>query len=45
MNKIKEIILSYAASVNPTDEQKELAEIRLKSIVWSAKHGQKTLWV
>jgi hypothetical protein len=29
MNKIKEIVLSYAAMVNPTDEQKEIAEIRL----------------
>lgn len=29
MNKIKEIILSYAAAVNPTEEQKELAEIRI----------------
>lgn len=29
MNKIKEIVLSYAAMVNPTDEQKEIAEVRL----------------
>jgi hypothetical protein len=29
MNKIKEIILSYAAAINPTEEQKEVAEVRL----------------
>lgn len=29
MNKIKEIILSYAAAINPTEEQKEVAEKRL----------------
>lgn len=29
MNKIKEIILSYATAINPTDEQKEVAEERL----------------
>lgn len=29
MNKIKEIVLSYAAMVNPTEEQKAMAEIRL----------------
>ena len=31
MNKIKEIVLSYAAMVNPTEEQKQIAEIRLES--------------
>ena len=30
MNKIKEIILAYAAAINPTDEQKENAEKRLE---------------
>lgn len=29
MNKVKEIILSYAAAFNPTEEQKEVAEERL----------------
>ena len=29
--KIKEIVESYARMVNPTDEQKEVAEIRLKT--------------
>jgi len=31
MNKIKEIILSYATMVNPSDEQKVIAEIRLET--------------
>lgn len=30
MNKVKEIILSYAAKINPTEEQKEIAEKRLE---------------
>lgn len=30
MNKIKEIITSWAISINPTDEQKEKAEKRLE---------------
>jgi hypothetical protein len=30
MNKIKEIIISYATALNPTDEQKEVAEKRLE---------------
>jgi hypothetical protein len=30
MNKIQEIIISYATKINPTDEQKELAEKRLE---------------
>ena len=29
MNKIKEIVLSYAAALNPTEEQRQLAEERL----------------
>jgi hypothetical protein len=29
MNKVKEILLSYAAALNPTEEQRELAEERL----------------
>ena len=30
MNKIKEILLSYATAINPTEEQKEIAEQRLE---------------
>ena len=30
MNKIKEIIISYATALNPTQEQKEIAEKRLE---------------
>jgi hypothetical protein len=30
MNKVKEILLSYAAKINPTEEQKEIAEKRLE---------------
>lgn len=30
MNKLKEIILAYAAKINPTEEQKEIAEKRLE---------------
>lgn len=30
MNKVKEIILSYANKINPTEEQKEIAEKRLE---------------
>jgi hypothetical protein len=30
MNKLKEIVLSYAAKINPTEEQKEVAEKRLE---------------
>jgi hypothetical protein len=29
MNKVKEIILSYAAAFNPTEEQRKVAEERL----------------
>jgi hypothetical protein len=31
MNKVKEIILAYATMVNPTEEQKIIAEIRLET--------------
>ena len=31
MNKVKEIILSFATAMNPSEEQKEIAEIRLKT--------------
>ena len=31
MNKIKEIILSYATKLNPTEIQKEIAEKRLET--------------
>ncbi len=30
MNKIKEIIISWATSINPTEEQKKVAEKRLE---------------
>ena len=30
MNKIKEIIVSWATSINPTEKQKEVAEKRLQ---------------
>lgn len=30
MNKVKEILLSYATAINPTEEQKEIAEKRLE---------------
>jgi hypothetical protein len=30
MNKLKEIIMSYATSFNPTEEQKKIAEERLE---------------
>ena len=30
MNKIKEILLAYATKINPTEEQKEVAEKRLE---------------
>jgi hypothetical protein len=30
MNKVKEILLSYMTSINPTEEQKEVAEKRLE---------------
>lgn len=33
MNKIQEIIQSYARMVNPTEEQKKLAEVRLMTCV------------
>jgi hypothetical protein len=33
MNKIKEIVQSYARMVNPTEEQKKVAEIRLATCV------------
>ena len=31
MNRIKEIILSYAKAINPSDEDKKIAEIRLET--------------
>jgi len=30
MNKVKEILLSYMTAMNPTEEQKEVAEKRLE---------------
>ena len=37
MNKVKEILLSYMTAINPTDEQKEVAEKRLEICV-SCEH-------
>lgn len=31
MNKIKEIVVSWATMLNPTEEQKRIAEIRLQT--------------
>jgi len=31
MNKVKEILLSYMTAINPTEEQKEIAEKRLET--------------
>jgi hypothetical protein len=31
MNQLKEILLSYIATINPTEEQKEIAEKRLET--------------
>jgi hypothetical protein len=39
IDKIKEIIQSYATMVNPTEEQKSIAEMRLKTCM------QCDLWV
>jgi len=33
MNKIKEIVQSYATMVKPTEEQKKIAEIRLETCI------------
>ena len=40
MHKIKEIIASYARMVNPTEEQKEVAEQRLKICMTCEFWGQ-----
>jgi hypothetical protein len=37
MNKVKEILLSYITAMNPTEEQKEVAEKRLEICV-SCEH-------
>ena len=41
MNKIKEIILSYATAMNPTEEQKQIAEKRLE-VCFSCEHIRNT---
>ena len=40
MNKIQEIIQSYARMVNPTPEQKKLAEIRLMTCMTCEEFGK-----
>jgi len=37
MNKIQEIILSYATAINPTEDQKNIAEQRL-SVCMGCEH-------
>lgn len=41
MNKLKEIIISYATKFNPTEEQKEVAEKRLE-ICMACEHWVQT---
>jgi hypothetical protein len=31
MNKVKEIVIAWATAMNPSEEQKEVAEIRLQT--------------
>ena len=31
MNKVKEIVIAWATSMNPTEEQREIAEKRLET--------------
>ena len=45
MNKIQEIVQSYARMVNPTEEQKRLAEIRLLSCMTCEEWGENKLGV
>jgi hypothetical protein len=45
MNKIKEIILSYAAAINPTEEQKKVAEVRLATCMGCEQWGESALGV
>jgi len=45
MNKIKEIILSYAAAINPTEEQKKVAEVRLATCMTCEQWGESALGV
>jgi hypothetical protein len=40
MNKIQEIVQSYASMVNPTEEQKKLAEIRLQTCMACEEFGK-----
>lgn len=44
MNKLKEIVLSYATKLNPTEEQKEIAEQRLEMLV-RKKSGQYSSYI
>lgn len=45
MNKIQEIIQSYARMVNPTEEQKKLAEIRLESCITCDQFAKNSLGI
>jgi hypothetical protein len=43
MNQLKEILLSYVTAMNPTDEQKEVAEQRLSTCMSCDKWVQGTI--
>lgn len=45
MNKIKEIVLAYAAAINPTEEQKEVAEVRLATCMGCEQWGESALGI
>ena len=45
MNKIQEIVQSYARMVNPTEEQKRLAEIRLLSCMTCDQFAENQLGI
>ena len=45
MNKIQEIVQSYARMVNPTEEQKRLAEIRLMTCMTCDQFAENQLGV
>lgn len=45
MNKIKEIIQSYASMASPTEEQKQVAEVRLKTCMGCEFWGENLLGI
>jgi hypothetical protein len=45
MNKIKEIVLAYAAAINPTEEQKQVAEVRLATCMGCEQWGESALGI